>query len=75
MRSRASKHGAYNHEAVFEVPTRGLTLRAFVPAKTAGQCWHAGGIGAVPLMRSFALAAIGLALAGAWPQLRARPTR
>ena len=32
------KHGAYNHEAVFEVPTRGLTLRAFVPAKTAGQC-------------------------------------
>ena len=36
------KHGAYNHEAVFEVPTRGLTLRAFVPAKTAGQCWLPG---------------------------------
>jgi hypothetical protein len=32
------KHGAYNHEAVFEVPTRGLTLRAFVPAKTVGAC-------------------------------------
>jgi hypothetical protein len=32
------EHGAYNHEAVFEVPTRGLTLRAFVPAKTAGAC-------------------------------------
>jgi hypothetical protein len=32
------KHGAYNHEAVFEVPSRGLTLRAFVPAKTVGQC-------------------------------------
>jgi hypothetical protein len=31
-------HGAYNHEAVFEVPARGLTLRAFVPAKTAGAC-------------------------------------
>ncbi len=34
--------GAYNHEAVFDVPTRGLTLRAFVPAKTAGQCWLPG---------------------------------
>jgi hypothetical protein len=36
------KHGAYNHEAVFEVPARGLTLRALVPAKTAGQCWLLG---------------------------------
>jgi len=34
--------GAYNHEAVFEVPARGLTLRALVPAKTAGQCWLPG---------------------------------
>jgi hypothetical protein len=33
------KHGAYNHEAVFDVPARGLTLRALVPATTAGQCW------------------------------------
>jgi hypothetical protein len=32
------QHGAYNHEAVFDVPARGLTLRAFVPAKTAGAC-------------------------------------
>ena len=32
------KIGAYNHEAVFEVPTRGLMLRVLVPAKTAGQC-------------------------------------
>lgn len=36
------KYGAYNHEAVFEVPMRGLTLRALVPAKTAGQCWLPG---------------------------------
>lgn len=43
LRRKASlKHGAYNYEAVFEVPVRGLTLRAFVPAKTAGQCWLAG---------------------------------
>jgi hypothetical protein len=32
------KHGAYNHEAVFDVPARGLTLRAFVPASTVGAC-------------------------------------
>ena len=32
------KIGAYNHEAVFEVSTRGLMLRVLVPAKTAGQC-------------------------------------
>jgi hypothetical protein len=32
------EHGAYNHEAVFEVPARGLTLRALVPAKTVGAC-------------------------------------
>lgn len=43
LRRKASlKLGAYNHEAVFEVPTRGLTLRALVPAKTAGQCWLPG---------------------------------
>lgn len=43
LKQKASlKHGAYNHEAVFEVPTRGLTLRALVPAKTAGQCWLPG---------------------------------
>lgn len=39
LKRRASlKLGAYNHEAVFDVPRRGLTLRALVPAKTAGQC-------------------------------------
>jgi hypothetical protein len=32
------EHGAYNHEAVFDVPARGLTLRALVPAKTVGAC-------------------------------------
>ena len=37
-RKASLKLGAYNHEAVFEVPARGLTLRAFVPAKTAGAC-------------------------------------
>jgi hypothetical protein len=35
-------YGAYNHEAVFEVPTRGLTLRALVPKVTSGQCWLPG---------------------------------
>ena len=34
-RKASLKLGAYNHEAVFELPARGLTLRAFVPAKTA----------------------------------------
>jgi hypothetical protein len=43
LKRRASlKHGAYNHEAVFEVPQSGLTLRALVPAKTAGECWLPG---------------------------------
>ena len=41
-RKASLKHGAYNHEAVFEVPALGLTLRAFVPANTAGQCWRPG---------------------------------
>ena len=41
-RKASLKLGAYNHEAVFEIPTRGLTLRALVPAKTAGQCWLPG---------------------------------
>jgi hypothetical protein len=37
-RKASLKLGAFNHEAVFDVPARGLTLRAFVPAKTAGAC-------------------------------------
>jgi hypothetical protein len=41
-RKPSLEHGAYNHEAVFEVPARGLTLRALVPKKTAGQCWLQG---------------------------------
>jgi hypothetical protein len=32
--------GAYNHQAVFEVPTRGLTLRAFLPRKSALPCYQ-----------------------------------
>ena len=31
--------GATNHEAVFEMPTRGLRLRAVVPAKTVAPCY------------------------------------
>jgi hypothetical protein len=34
--------GAYNHETVFEVPARGLTLRILVPAKTAAPCSLSG---------------------------------
>jgi len=41
-RKPSLEHGVYNHEAVFEVPARGLTLRAVVPKKTAGQCWLPG---------------------------------
>jgi hypothetical protein len=33
--------GAYNHQAVFEVPARGLTLRAFLPSKSAAPCYAA----------------------------------
>jgi hypothetical protein len=33
--------GATNHEARFEVPTRGLKLRALLPAKSAGPCYLA----------------------------------
>ena len=33
--------GAYNHEVVFEVPQRGLTLRALLPAKSAAPCYLA----------------------------------
>lgn len=31
--------GALNHEAVFTVPTRGLRLRALLPAKSAAPCY------------------------------------
>jgi hypothetical protein len=33
--------GAYNHQAIFEVPARGLKLRAFLPAKSAAPCYLA----------------------------------
>lgn len=36
------KRGAFNHEAVFEVPRRGLRLRASLPARSAAPCWAAG---------------------------------
>ena len=34
--------GAFNYEARFVVPTRGLRLRAFVPAESAAPCFLAG---------------------------------
>lgn len=34
--------GPFNYEVVFAVPTRGLTLRAFVPAASAAPCYAAG---------------------------------
>jgi len=32
-------YGPYNHEARFEIPARGLRLRAFIPAASAAPCW------------------------------------
>jgi hypothetical protein len=34
--------GATNHIATFDVPVRGLRLRAFVPAKTVAPCYLGG---------------------------------
>jgi hypothetical protein len=34
--------GATNHVAIFEVPRRGLTLRAFLPAKSVVPCFMGG---------------------------------
>jgi hypothetical protein len=34
--------GATNHVAIFEVPTRGLTLRAFLPTKSVAPCFFGG---------------------------------
>ena len=34
--------GATNHIAIFEVPTRGLTLRAFLPTKSVAPCFFGG---------------------------------
>jgi hypothetical protein len=31
--------GATNYEAIFEIPTRGLRVRAFLPAKTVAPCY------------------------------------
>jgi hypothetical protein len=31
--------GAFNHEAIFEVPRRGLRLRGYLPAAGAAPCW------------------------------------
>jgi hypothetical protein len=37
----SSFYGAYNHEATFREPKRGLRLRAFLPAKSAAPCYLA----------------------------------
>jgi hypothetical protein len=42
VRKPSFKLGAYNHEVVFEAPARGLTLRAYLPAKSAAPCYSAG---------------------------------
>lgn len=34
--------GATNHVAIFEVPARGLTLRAFLPTKSVAPCFFGG---------------------------------
>ena len=34
--------GATNHIAIFEVPARGLTLRAFLPTKSVAPCFFGG---------------------------------
>lgn len=35
------RYGPFNHEAVFDVPRRGLQLRGYLPAKSAAPCWLA----------------------------------
>lgn len=42
VRKASFELGAFNHEAVFAVPTRGLTLRVLLPAKSAAPCFLAG---------------------------------
>jgi hypothetical protein len=50
LKRRASfRWGAFNYQASFRIPTRGLTLRAFLPARSAGPCFLAG---ASPTWRS-----------------------
>jgi hypothetical protein len=36
------KWGAFNYQARFTVPTRGLTLRAYLPARSAAPCYLPG---------------------------------
>lgn len=42
FRPRLQYGGAYNHEVVFEVPRRGWTLRAVLPAASAAPCYAEG---------------------------------
>jgi hypothetical protein len=48
-RKASLRWGAFNYQASFRIPTRGLTLRAFLPAHSAAPCWLAG---ASPTWRS-----------------------
>jgi hypothetical protein len=41
-KARLDYGGAFNHEAVFQVPQRGWRLRAFLPAGSAAPCYAAG---------------------------------
>jgi hypothetical protein len=41
-RKASFRWGAFNYEARFRIPTRGLTLRAHLPAKSAAPCFLPG---------------------------------
>jgi hypothetical protein len=43
VRKASLRWGAFNYEARFAVPTRGLRLRAWLPVRSALPCYRAGG--------------------------------
>jgi hypothetical protein len=49
VRKASFRWGAFNYQASFRIPTRGLTLRAFLPAHSAAPCFLPG---ASPTWRS-----------------------
>jgi hypothetical protein len=42
-RKQSGRWGVFNYEARFNVPTRGLRLRAFLPDESAAPCFKSGG--------------------------------
>ena len=42
VRKASFRWGAFNYQARFQIPTRGLTLRAYLPAKSAAPCFLPG---------------------------------